>query len=124
MGLGVWGVKGLMRMRGTLSKRPGLGERGEELGEQGLLKAKQNWHRGNQPSIGVAVSPNFELWVFSPECVKYKDASSKPPAISSSPPFSSGQAVGLRKGAWTLLFTRWCLLLGLALVHLGPGQMA
>lgn len=73
---------------------------------------------------GLSVSPRFEFWVLSLECAKYKDASSRPPAISSSPPFSSACPVGLRKRAQTLLFTRWYLFLGLALVHLGPGRMA
>lgn len=56
--------------------------------------------------------------------VNTRDATSRPPAISSSPPLSSAQPVGLKKWARTLLFTRWCLLLGLALVHFGPGQLA
>ena len=37
---------------------------------------------------------------------------------------SSAQPVDLKKWAWTLMFTRWCLLPSLALVHFGPGQMA
>lgn len=42
----------MMGMRGTLSKRLGMGREG--------LKVRQSWDHGNQPSTLASVFPRFE----------------------------------------------------------------